>query len=247
MFFFKRKKIVVDCFTSDVAVFNYSPVQKSVNFIPEWWKYMPKSHKLVVSEGIEVERATIKGCQGFIDLYKSGFMLPLWADLIIEVDPENWKYVFSDKSPPINWHNSAQMGRTFENYHHLKIESPWLFSEKTGVNFIFLQPSWNHIHYFYNFHAVPGVLNYNYQPGTAINMFVPKRNLRIEMNHHDPLAQIIPLSENDVEVKNHLVSVHEFARLSTISYETKFRKKYLNNKKILKQKETKCPFGFGNK
>ena len=37
-FFFKRKEIVLDCFTHRPDTYEYFPIEKSTKHFPQWWK-----------------------------------------------------------------------------------------------------------------------------------------------------------------------------------------------------------------
>ena len=77
MFFFKKKNIVVDCFTTSVTAYKYHPIKKASEFLPEWWKKVPAYNNVSspYSNNMMVERTSIKKCTGFTSLYKNGFIL----------------------------------------------------------------------------------------------------------------------------------------------------------------------------
>ena len=47
MFFFRKPKLVVDAFTSELYqhAFDYAPVDYATKFYPDWWKKLPKMSK----------------------------------------------------------------------------------------------------------------------------------------------------------------------------------------------------------
>ena len=69
-FWFKKKKVVLECFTDNDIAFNYAKIERMDKFFPEWWKKTKKYS----DKGIP----TIKGCVGFIDYYKKGITIPSW-------------------------------------------------------------------------------------------------------------------------------------------------------------------------
>ena len=90
-FFFKRKKIVVDCFTDNYSINELFPIQTANNFYPDWWKNLPKTYDAMNKWGLRVSQSTMKKCPAIIDLYKTGFIMPLWSDLQILSDDKNIK------------------------------------------------------------------------------------------------------------------------------------------------------------
>jgi hypothetical protein len=242
MFFFKRSKIVVDCFTTQSAINELFPIQKASKFYPDWWKNLPKTFNRTNSWGLSIPQSTMKACNGFINMYQNGFMIPLWSDLIVETSHVKWLYEFSAPSE-IHSHDPEQLGNIGDTYHHLKLISPWIFREKTGIKFTWMASTYNQIDRLQAYHVLPGIMDYKYNCGTNINLLFPKVVNKQLIKAGTPLVHIIPMSENPVEVKTHVITEQELHKLETNSYISTFIRKYDTNKKILKDKERSCPFG----
>ena len=60
MFFIKRSKIVVDCFTHSLNAYDLFPIAKATEYYPDWWKATPNSHLV---DNL-FHKATIKSCSG---------------------------------------------------------------------------------------------------------------------------------------------------------------------------------------
>ena len=242
MFLFKKKKIVVDCFITHPAINELFPIQKASNFYPDWWKDLPKTFDRTTNYGLRIPSTTMKSCIGFTNLYTNGFMIPLWSDLIVETGPKNWAYEFSAPSE-IHSHDPAQFGEVVDKYHHLKIESPWVLREKSGVKFVWMGAIYNQMKQLDAYHIIPGIIDYKYNTGTNINMLFPRVQQKVLIEAGTPLAHIIPMSDMDVQIKTHCVTEQELNKIETPSYVSSFLKKYTTNKNILESKERKCPFG----
>lgn len=251
MFWFKRKKIVVDCFTFHAGVHNLHPIQKASKFYPEWWLNLEKTYEVSKSVWFKFDRPTMKYCTGFTSLYQEGFVIPLWSDYIIETasDGDNKYFDFiasEDILGPgaVSFHNPAQYGhaKEFEDLVHVKINSPWHFVEKTGVKFVWTQPTWNHLNS--NIIVPPGVMDFKYQTATNINIFIQNKEQRINIEHDTPMVHLIPISEHDVEIRNHLVSREELKNIEDrVGHSSSFINKHQTNKNIIDKKK-KCPFHF---
>jgi hypothetical protein len=223
LFFLKKSKIVIDCFTDNPAVLEQYPIKNAANFIPEKWKKLPK--ETIVKTPIEIPSSTIKRCIAFIDLYRSGFMLPLWSDLIIDLTVEDiagWRFANSTFSIT-NHTNDSMWDDLYKNHTHAKLLSPWFFKEKSGVKFSWNKPTWNIFKE--NLEIVPGVVNFKNQNGTHINLFV-KDYTRLELKAGTPLVHLIPLSDKQVEIKNHLISGEEFRKLYHLNTPLTFAKSF---------------------
>jgi hypothetical protein len=59
-----------------------------------------------------------------------------------------------------------------------------------------------------------------------------------------PMVNIFPLSERKIKIHKHLISHNEIGKLGLDSLGISFFGKYNKIKRIMKEKERKCPFGF---
>ena len=237
MFFFKEKPIVFDCFTTNEQAYKWAPIKESRYFIPTWWKDLDGEVPAIPHKSAEV--STMKRCEGFISLYRKGFMLPLWSDLSITVgslkDPK-LSYIFASQEKSIQDHPAWQRGRYLPepNYAHGKIISPWAVRSNKLVACSVFQPTWN-------FEAPemiivpPATVEYKYQASTHVNFFLPviqvKRQFTIPFN--TPLMQIVPQTDKKFELKLHLVDEKEY-RLVQLPV-AKFTRNYRTLRSIQEQ------------
>jgi len=243
-----NKPITLHCYTSRADVYNFSPIQKASKFIPDWWKNTPKT---TIDTDRLFSTPTIKTCAGFTGLYKKGFIIPMWSELALEMGKVNsnyYKYQYSDNISNIDQHDPQQRGPAYppEKYQHLKIISPWQFVCNEDIDFSLTEPTWN-IDTPEIVKILPGVVNYKYQSATNINTIWTRQdeNVVYTIDHNQPLAHIIPLTEKQVNLKLHLISPADFANLSDIGRPLNFLNNYFKNKKILKAVEANgCPFHF---
>lgn len=226
-FFFKKPKIVLDCFTYQPEVEKLFPLLRAEERIPSFWKNLPPTVK---HNG--PMRGTMRTCPGVGTLYRTGFILQSWQEIWIGTDG-GLKWFPEDA---IETHSSKQwMDSYLKGFHHVKLLSPWKIREKTGVNFLYTNCFW-HDDEFKPF-VVNGVVDYKYQHTTSVNMLIPKvmfpKELTIPLNKE--LAHIIPLSESDVDIKMHTVSFDEYIKeVGGVPFALSGQ--YFKRKKILKDK-----------
>ena len=247
MFWFKKTKIVVDAFCKDPGVFQYYPIQSAVKFFPNWWKELDSTYDAVDHKfNVTYKASTIKRCDGFISLYKKGFIIPLWTDMQYQSDSNNWNCIFADQTTTAASHNRNQYNSSvFSELVHIKIDSPWIIQEKTGIDFSWQSAFWNHIPQQNKFYIPPGVLEYKYQHTSHINMFVNSAEDSFMISAGTPMVYVVPLSEKEIEVRSHLISYEEYEKkFKHYSYHPKFNGSYKEKKRLLKKQERKCPFGF---
>lgn len=222
MFLFKSKKIHLDCFTLAGTVAEDNPIQKSSEFIPNWWKKLPPCNLDSTIHGVEVKRPTMKKCLGFIDLYKTGVVIPLWSDANIRINENTWAYEFAIgkliADDPIVAHGENQYEGLLPNnkFLHIKLNIPWILSEKTGTKFLMVNSLWSNLSIMPKIHILPGILNFRTQHAANINAFLSTENQPYQYNLEAgiPLVQLVPLSEKDVVPHIHEISKSEWDKIS---------------------------------
>jgi hypothetical protein len=250
MFWFKKKKIVVDCFTQLPSVYDLYKVEPAMKFYPEEIKRLPTTYDVIDDvTKVTIEQSTIRKCIGLIDHYKQGAILPLWTDIIFQpkTASEHKSSVALCGLPySFDVHDRVQYSGLFESHIHMKLSSPWKFKESTGVKFMWNSPVWNLHKHANNFVVVPGTVSYNYQSTTNVNIFVNSSAERFVLPSGTPMVHIVGLTDNDVVFKNHLIDEKEYYNIGIPEDFTSVTPNRYN--RWVKQKhasKTKCPFGFG--
>lgn len=243
--FFKRSKVVVDAFTCQGSVNSLYPLTTANKCLPQWWKNTPKEFVPPKQENkVVIPGNTARRCSGIIDYYnKNNIVIPMWSDLVLEYGPQDWKYAYADGISVLLRHEQEMRGSYMPEYEHFKIASPWRIEEKSGIKFHYSQ-------IFYNFDDPgsvlfpPAIVNYKYQHSTEINFMLRRpaviKTFKVEAGQ--PLVMLTPLTEKEVVVKTHLISFEEHTQ--RFMWMSSFHGHYNKEKKILQEKEKKCPFRF---
>jgi len=244
--FNRKRKVIVDCFTSLVPAYEQTPIVKSIKTVPNWWKKLPRVDKPVLEENGYQEKVNMKKCYGFIELYKRGVVIENWSDIIFNVTQENFSFYTKIGDKPTA-HSKNQFVEGFNDFHHVKLISPWVFKTNENIHFLFLGTEWS---IEYPIKMLPGVLNFKENHSTNVNMLLPKYKEPYEfiLPQGMPLAQVIPLNDDiNVEFRNHLVSDGELLKYYQ-NFLPSFKGLNQNNKMKKRNEErnkSKCPFGFG--
>jgi hypothetical protein len=240
MIFIKSKKIVLDCFTVNTHAYNLHPIQSAINHYPSWWEKTPR---YFLKDNF-IPHSTIKGCTGLIDYYKQGFIMPLWTDISIDIKDKGYRWQCADQQTQIDIHPPQEFDQYINSsdYGHIKIGSSWTLKSKSDINWLFTKPYWN-FQPIENYSIPVGVLNFKYQHSSNIQLLLSlKENSQFILKAGTPLVHLIPLTDKKVSIKTHLVSLEEYKKLDiTRSF---FLNDYRKRTNILKNKESKCPFGF---
>lgn len=240
MFFFKRKEIVLDCFTTRPDVYTYFPIQPASKLIPDWWKKLPSNY---TTNGLD-QNPTLKGCPGFIDYYSSAISIPLWADLSIKTTESNKsvEWLCADRNTQIQAHDLAQLGSYLNRnkFIHLKIVTPWLLNCKEEIKFVFSGNNWC-LDTPQDLVIPNGVTNFKYQNSVNINMLLFFRgNQILKLNANSPVINMFPMTEKKVKLKINLVSEEEYSKISQLFATNFFYKNYFRHKNLAKSTK-RCP------
>lgn len=212
LFIFKKRPIEVTLFTASENAFRFARPQKATNFLPDWWKNLPKrTHREDLEQkNVSTLIRTMKTCPGFIDLYSKGFMQPLWSDLSVQIEPDGgFRYQYADGVSAAQEHSGQQMaGSHFSRSHnHLKLTNPWAAKANTDTKFLACAPVWN------GFGAddvcvVPGVTGYKVPLELNINIFFRRHHETkvYDLEFGQPISHFIPLSDRPIKLNYELVS-----------------------------------------
>ena len=213
---YSSDKIVLNFYTNQQYVLDQCKPQLAKKWIPEWWKKLPASRTEtdLHTEGSPVPVSSMKQCPAINEILKQGVIIPSWCELHLECGPNGQlnQRVFPEHTALLP-HDEQDWNFHKPGYAHVKVGSPWLMKEETGVQFMWIKPEWHHkdpLAYW----GVPGIIEYKYQHALLNNIMIPF-NSRVKINTGDPWLQIIPLSDKPIEIKCHLVSAEEMSRLNT--------------------------------
>lgn len=213
MIFNKEKEIHVDFFTLERSCIDLTPIVPAIECIPQWWKNLPT--KMSDPMFGDIVPPTVRKCPGFIEYYKTGFMLPMWCDIRVNVSKEGGIHpMVPSQRFSVEQHPPEQHAGFLSSFQNLKLKAPWHVREKTGAKFLGLHPVWNYpvpVEY-----TVPtGILDFKYQNSIHVNTMVEIREEKYSYNLNigDPVYHLIPLSEKPVKIHLHQVTEAELRKL----------------------------------
>ena len=101
-----------------------------------------------------------------------------------------------------------------EHFQHIKLNSPWHLRCEEEINFLFFDPFWPSYEGEETVIIPPGLLSYQHQSATNINLFVRKlenESRTVDLKFNTPLVFLSPLTDRKVILRYHLVSAQEMA------------------------------------
>ena len=247
---FKKKDIILDCFTYSPLAYEHAKPDFAYKFFPEWFTKLPKKTSLTSPEGKPVD--SIKACLAFKRYYTANtIILPTPFHFTINLSAlkeREYKWAIKFPEEEAVEHDKKQFeGFMSDEYQHLKIPSPWKLKTNKFTEFIWNDPVWNRSNIL-DYSVLPGILDYKYQFDTPINLVFKytDKPYEIDFTLGEPLAMIAPLADCNIKIKHHQISKSEWTLLSFVSkYSGEL--KYKSTKKIIQATEKrnamkKCPF-----
>lgn len=247
--FRKKNKTIIDCFTTLDYAYDHTPIDHGNKFYPTWWK----DTAAILEDN---KTLTIKNCAGFLDFYKRAIIIPSWFEMDLTIhsknDPDKRYYSYdasNQQTVDIHSHPQIQFEKFAQsNGHNMKLTSPWFLRTKKSIYWTWTQPTWNMRDNLNNFVVLPAVVNYKYQHSTNINFFITCQNeeKKSYIAPNTPLVALHPMSEEQIEIKRHLVDDKEFKRIQNLESlflrrNARENSKLYSNKKNFIEK-TECPF-----
>ncbi len=248
-FFHRTPEIVLDCYTYDQTFYANTPIIKSGKAVPDWWRELDPYKAKFVQEGenpyhLNTNELTARDCYAIIELYKVGAILENWCDISFRTQNGDYNYWYSSGDKP-ETHDRKQLGNSFPNYHHIKLISPWVMRERTGVKFMWIGAEWS-LHN-YDIKVLPGILRFDIVTAMNVNMMFPMYDNEFVLPVGLPLGQLVPLSEKRLKINNHLVTEQEYNKHRMNSFGVSFYgwRKALQLRERNKERGT-CPFHSGD-
>ena len=119
----------------------------------------------------------------------------------------------------VQQHMPVQWNQAFKGYTHAKLMSPWLVTAEgpyRDTPFLMHDPSWHNTTQLGKYNLLPGELNFAYQSGTAINMFLQPSlgPAELTLEAGNIIAYLTPLQHDvKVELEVKWVTEEEWRRL----------------------------------
>lgn len=214
-----KKPLIINAYTYREEILRHAHIESASKFLPDWWKELSPEPTLKLDEKTPSYYKNMRHCAGFLDLYRHGFMVPLWSDLLVELGEKGspWlSWQFSDEESDAVVHQAHQRGSFLDEkkYQHLKLQTPWILDCKEDIDWIVAPPSWN-ISEPDDMIVPTGIVNFKYQRQINANMFMRRgdTNRVVHLEFGQPLLQMIPLTERKVIMNHHLIGAEKWKNM----------------------------------
>lgn len=250
MFWFKKKKVIVDALTIFNDIEDLFPICSAKEMMPQWWKDLPGSVTARTAPphprpNINQVFPTMKQCSGFKDLYDNSFILPSWSDYEFVVNKQGT--VECTNVPGMGeqlQHQEFQWGMGFPDMAHTKLLGPWCIKGPKNLYWTWMGAQY---HRPFDIMIMNAVVEFRYQHETNVNIMLPipkDETITYSIKAGEPLVHLIPHTDQEVEIRTQVVDMNEWQKNRPFLH-SRFHRYHKAIKIGQKQDQPKCPFGFG--
>lgn len=248
MFLFKKKPVLLDCFTTSASAYEFSPPTRATKAFPKWWRELPIPEKTYKFD-TPYDNTNMRGCLGLTDLYRRSVALPMWCDVDLWVAPignVDFGYQFADRMSSAETHDASQAAGFFNptTTQHLKLISPWRFRTSENIQWAMIPATYNQEVGPYQ--LLPAIVDFKNTPATHLQLLLPRQQevKFVHIAHNTPMYLYTPLTDRSVTLRTHLIGEHEFSRMSQASLTRNFRGRQMVKlrREASVAAEKSCPF-----
>lgn len=222
---FRKKPVQITAFISEEyeGAAKCFPIARASRHIPKWWKDIPSAASL------DISHRSMRSCPGIVNTFKTGFVLTLWSDLLIESNQNAWRYQFSDGQSVIVEHSNVNANGFYNDHWIFKLESPWILQSSRDMKIAFCD-------FFYGSNAarpyqIPYGINetLDKKMHTNVFLFLQKQVGSLMLRASTPMFHLLPLTEDAVTVTTEIISQKQMMKLKKfnnnfgkLSFKTRF-------------------------
>lgn len=184
------------------------PIVHARDFRPKWMQAAKDDYVKLLKEKND-KFSHVYQCPGIIDLYRHGFIVPMWLDVIITTDPA--RRGFGYKTPTNEFH---QEGRILIDKHDgpavrfiptppdclpfiVKINTPWNIIAPKGVKFLMAPIGYPDT---FDFENVIGILDPGVSCEINFQLWWKIKEGETLLKAGTPMVHLIPLSEETFDI-----------------------------------------------
>lgn len=197
----------------------------SGEFIPRWWKDMPKIDP-------DSGTGTIRTCPALPDFFNDGYIMPMWADTTIKYDKEldSWSVVCGSSGTDFDWsihyNEQALKHAEFKTFGQaasflFKAVSPWKIITPKGWS-VYQLPVF--YHFDNDFSVMPGTRDTDIYHNFNAQVLYFGDNKEVTIKQGQPFAQFVPFkrSKIDLDVRYQTLEDEKLFKREKLRYSSVF-------------------------
>tara|TARA_B100001939_G_scaffold3860_1_gene3669 strand:+ start:6434 stop:7183 length:750 start_codon:yes stop_codon:yes gene_type:complete len=206
-----NKKEIIEFKTDVPGLDKLAPVQPAMKHIPTWFKdmmdYIPQdiSTNNMLNKNHKTSKkwldGTVKRCPAIIDFTTEGFIIPMWADYLIQREGNTieWSTKFTEYNLDLHLNEQIYNWKFKDDdfRHAVKFLNPWRIYTPPGYSCMFIAP---HYQFEHRFTVLPGIVqtdkHHAVQFPTILNTLDD-----VMVERGTPFVQVIPFKRTDFNLE----------------------------------------------
>ena len=210
-------------------------VQPAKNFVPQWYKDMPRFTGNTTSPQFDPKNLTVKHCVPFLDGLTSGYMVPLQCDIIVNQLSDGPRLSWGDNSrPPLGVRSKEVAPLVPVPIGYSSIDFVWhmpqIISLPKGYSALFTHPL-NRLDL--PFYSLSAVVDADWALGAGNLPFFMNTTFEGVIPAGTPIVQILPFKRDDWEsaIDESLIKENDGYRWQTLTAASGWYKRTMRKKK----------------
>jgi len=234
-----KKQQKIEFFSKVPGLADINPIVPARNFKPNWFKACKEDY--IKNKNFD-RPSHLQQCPGIFDLYKTGFIVPLWHDTVIRTEGEDKGFAYVHPSEtlaelregdPLGTHSYEITKwlpkRPYSIAPIMKFNTPWNVIAPKGVKFLMTAVAYSDT---YEFEACTGILDPSISTEINVQGYWNIKHGETMLKAGKPLAHIIPLTEKEYEYEVRDANDHDKKWMEKRIYTNVFS--FHHNKRIIK-------------
>jgi len=223
----------IEFFTDSEELLEFAPIPAR-KALPDWFKQMPPSMELPPGNTrfpfglsklnrLSNINATIRRCPGIISYLSEGYLIPLWADFLVQIRGQTVYCVGSNELAQASPHSknmqysSMPLPDSFLQ-DSVKFTNPWKVRTPPGWSVLLSQPFYN---FEQRFTAIPGVVDSDVYHHIHVNTFFRKGDMDHQLKMGMPFVHILPFQRGVLEPEVRVMNEADRKRMKRLDFRAK--------------------------
>jgi hypothetical protein len=197
----KLKKIQSWVNDINVEEYNCPDIYPAKNFIPDWYKDIPRFNnddKKIKIQGNGISNVGLKSCIPFLDSLNVGYIITLHCDILVEDLGGEKRMSWTSSSPPLEPRPVETVGKIPSPAGYGNFTQAWKFKRgilvPKGYSLLFTQPL-NHTEL--NTYTTSGIVDADGGMGSGGIPFAVREDFQGVIKAGTPIMQIIPFKRDN--------------------------------------------------
>ena len=220
----------IEFFTENENLLEFSPVPAR-KVLPEWFKEMSPTIELPpgstrfpfgISKMLRLSNvnATIRRCPGIISYLSEGYLVPLWADFLVQIRGKTVYCAGSNELAHASPHSKDLQYNTMplpDSYlqDSVKFINPWKVRTPPGWSVLLSQPFY---HFEQRFTVAPGVIDADVYHHMHVNTFFRKGDMDHQLKMGMPFVHVMPFQRGAMELEVRVMNEADKKRMKRLDF-----------------------------